>query len=242
VIAQDVGGSFGLRGGTQSEQVLLMIAAKKLGRPVKWTATRSELFIGEWHGRALTLDGQVALDADGKILAIRFADTVDIGAFTCYLGSFIGSKNISVTMGGVYAVPALFMTSKLAFTNTVPVSAYRGAGRPDIAFAIETLIDAAAAEHGFDPLALRRKNFIAKTAFPYKTANGTVYDCGDFEGVMNKALKLADYDGFAARKKQSEAQGKLRGIGVACYLEASGGLKTRCRAAGTRTEKSACSA
>ncbi len=223
VIAQDVGGSFGLRGGTQAEQILLMMAAKKLGRPVKWTSTRSELFVGEWHGRALTLEGEVALDKDGKILAIRFVDTVDLGAYTCYWGSFIGSKNISVTMGGVYKVPALSMSSKLAFTNTVPVSAYRGAGRPDIAFAIETLMDAAAAEHGFDRIALRRKNFIPKDAFPYQTANATVYDCGDFEGVMNKALKLADYDGFTERKADSERRGKLRGIGLACYLEASGG-------------------
>lgn len=223
VIAQDVGGSFGLRGGTQAEQILLMIAAKALARPVKWTATRSELFIGEWHGRALTLDGEVALDKNGQILAIRFADTIDLGAYTCYWGAFIGSKNVSVTMGGVYKVPALYMSSRLALTNTVPVSAYRGAGRPDIAFAIETLIDAAAAEHGFDRIALRRKNFIPKDAFPYQTANVTVYDCGDFEGVMNKALKLADYDGFAARQTDSVKRGKLRGIGLACYLEASGG-------------------
>ncbi len=223
VIAQDVGGSFGLRGGTFPEQVLLMIAAKMLGRPAKWTSTRSELFVSEWHGRALTLDGEVALDEHGRILAIRFNDTVDLGAYTCYWGSFIGSKNIAVTMGGVYRVPALHMSSKLAFTNTVPVSAYRGAGRPDIAFAIETLIDAAAAEHGFDPIALRRKNFIPKDAFPYQTANVTEYDCGDFEGVLNKALKLADYDGFAARRAESAERGKLRGIGVACYLEASGG-------------------
>ena len=223
VIAQDVGGSFGLRGGTQSEQILLMMAAKLLGRPVKWTATRSELFVGEWHGRALTLEGEVALDKDGNMLAIRFVDTIDLGAYTCYWGSFIGSKNISVTMGGVYKVPALYMSSKLAFTNTVPVSAYRGAGRPDIAFAIETLMDAAAAEHGFDRIALRRKNFIPKNAFPYKTANVTVYDCGDFEGVLNKALKLADFDGFAARQADSAKRGKLRGIGLGCYLEASGG-------------------
>ena len=187
VIAQDVGGSFGLRGGTHSEQVLLMVAAKKLGKPVKWTASRSELFLSDWHGRALSLEGQMALDAQGKILAIRFTDTVDLGAFNCYWGAFIGSKNISVTMGGVYRVPALHMTSRLAFSNTVPVSAYRGAGRPDIAFAIETLLEAAAAEHGFDAIALRRLNFIPPEAFPYTTANVTVYDCGEFEKVMDKA-------------------------------------------------------
>lgn len=223
IIAQDVGGSFGLRGGPGSEHVLLMIASKKLNRPVKWTASRSELFIGEWHGRALVLDGEMALDADGRMLAIRFTDTVDLGAFTCYWGAFIGSKNISVTMGGVYRVPALYMSSKLAFTNTVPVSAYRGAGRPDIAFAIETLVEATAAQHGLDPIELRRKNFIPKDAFPYKTANGTTYDCGEFEAVLDKALYLADHAGFPARRAASQQDGKLRGIGVACYLEASGG-------------------
>jgi aerobic carbon-monoxide dehydrogenase large subunit len=223
VVAHDVGGSFGLRGGTYSEQSLLMLASKLLSLPVKWTATRSELFISDWHGRALALEGELALDSDGKILAIRFNDVVNLGAFNCYWGAFIGSKNISVTMGGVYQVPALHMTSRLVFTNTVPVSAYRGAGRPDIAFAIETLIDAACAQHGFDGIALRRKNFIPKDAFPYITANGTTYDCGEFEAVMDKALKMADYDGFASRQELSTKQGKLRGIGVACYLEASGG-------------------
>jgi aerobic carbon-monoxide dehydrogenase large subunit len=223
VVAQDVGGSFGLRGGTYSEQSLLMLASKRLSRAVKWTATRSELFISDWHGRALTLEGEVALDADGKILAIRFTDVVDLGAFNCYWGAFIGSKNISVTMGGVYQVPALHMSSRLVFTNTVPVSAYRGAGRPDIAFAIETLMDAAAAEHGFDGIALRRRNFIHKNAFPYVTANGTTYDCGEFEAVMDKALGMADYEGFPSRRLDSRKNGKLRGIGVACYLEASGG-------------------
>ena len=181
------------------------------------------MFVSDWHGRGLTLAGQIALDGQGKILAIRFTDTIDLGAFNCYWGAFIGSKNVSVTMGGVYRVPALHMTSKLVFTNTVPISAYRGAGRPDIAFAIETLLEAAAAEHGLDPIAIRRLNFIAPSAFPYKTANGTTYDCGEFEAVLDKALRLADYKGFAARRAQAEQNGKRRGIGVACYLEASGG-------------------
>ena len=223
VIAQDVGGSFGMRGGACSEHVLLMLAARTLGRPVKWVASRSELFIGEWHGRALVLHGSLALDADGRILAIRFEDSADLGAYSCYWGAFIGSKNISVTMGGVYRVPALHMRSRLIYTNTVPVSAYRGAGRPDIAYAIERLIDQAAHEHGFDPIGLRRLNFIAKDAFPYTTANGTVYDCGDFHGVLDRALARSDYASFGARRDQSARRGKLRGIGVASYLEASGG-------------------
>lgn len=223
VIAQDVGGSFGVRGGAAPEHAMLMLAARSLGRPVKWVASRSELFVGEWHGRALVLEGSIALDADGRILAIRFDDQADLGAYSCYWGSFIGTRNISVTMGGVYRVPALYMRSRLAFTNTVPVSAYRGAGRPDIAYAIERLIEQAAAEHGLDPIELRRRNFIPKDAFPYRTANGTVYDCGDFEGALDKALALAGHAGFAARRDEAQRRGRLRGIGVACYLEASGG-------------------
>lgn len=222
VIAEDVGGSFGLRGGTGSEQVLLMLASRKLGRPVKWVASRSELFTGEWHGRGLTLQGSIALDADQRILAIRWDDQADLGAYTCYWQSFIGTRNISVTMGGVYRVPALFARQELIFTNTVPISAYRGAGRPDIAYAIERLIDQAAAEHGLDRLELRRRNFIPRDAFPYTTANGTVYDCGDFEGTLDKALALADIAGFGARRARSQQEGKLRGWGLGCYLEASG--------------------
>lgn len=222
VIADDVGGSFGLRGGTASEQVLLMLASRLLKRPVKWVATRSELFTGEWHGRGLTLQGRIALDAQQRILAIRWDDQADLGAYTCYWQSFIGTRNISVTMGGVYRVPALFARQELVYTNTVPISAYRGAGRPDIAYAIERLIDQVAAEHGLDRIELRRRNFIPNDAFPYTTANGTVYDCGDFEGTLDKALALADIQGFAARREASERAGKLRGWGLGCYLEASG--------------------
>lgn len=223
VVAQDVGGSFGLRSGAGPEHALVMLAARRLGHPVKWVASRSELFVSEWHGRALTLHGSIALDADGRMLAIRFDDEVDHGAYTCYWSTHIGTRNLSVTMGGVYRVPALYMRSRGWFTNTVPVNAYRGAGRPDIAYAIERLVDQAAAEHGFDPVALRRTNFIAPDAFPYTTANGTVYDSGDFPGVLEDALERADYDGFAARRQRSDERGLLRGIGIAYYLEACGG-------------------
>ena len=222
VIAEDVGGSFGLRGGSASEQALLMLAARRLGKPVKWVSSRSEHFTSEWHGRALRLTGHIALDAQHNILAIRWDHQADLGAYTCYFQAFIGTRNLSVTMGGVYRVPALFAHQELIYTNTVPVSAYRGAGRPDIAYAIERLIDQAAAEHGIDPVELRRRNFIPNDAFPYTTANGTVYDSGDFDGTMSKALAMADYAGFAARRDDAARRGKLRGIGFGCYLEASG--------------------
>lgn len=222
IVAQDVGGSFGLRGGPGSEHALLILAARRLLRPVKWVALRSELFSGEWHGRGLTLAGSLALDKDNNITAIRFKDTADLGAYNCYFGGFIGTNNLSVTMGGAYDVPALFMESSLVLTNTSPVSAYRGAGRPDIAFAIERLIDQAVVDHDLDPVDFRRQNFIKKEAFPYTTANGTVIDCGDFESVLGKALKLAEYDTFSQRRRVSLAAGKHRGIGIGYYVEKSG--------------------
>ncbi len=222
VSTQDVGGSFGLRGTPYSEHVCLVLAARKLKRPLRWVGSRSEVFLSDWHGRALTLDAQVALDAEGRILAMRFNDQTDVGAYNCYFSTFIGAKNLSVTMGGVYKVPALYMESDIVFTNTVPVSAYRGAGRPDIAYAVERLIDYAAHEHGFDPVALRRRNFIPLTDFPYRTANGTLYDTCDCAQVMDRALTLSDYAGFAKRRGESEQRGKLRGIGMATYLEISG--------------------
>lgn len=222
IIAEDVGGSFGLRGGAGPEHALLVIAARRLLRPVKWVALRSELFGGEWHGRSLTLAGSIAIDRDNKITAIRFNDHVDLGAYNCNFGGFIGTNNLSVTMGGAYRVPALYMQSKLVMTNASPVSAYRGAGRPDIAFAIERLIDQAVADHHLDPVDFRRINFIKKEDFPYTTANGTVIDCGDFDSVLDKALELADYNSFSQRRRSSLAGGRLRGIGIGYYVEKSG--------------------
>lgn len=222
VDTQDVGGSFGVRIGPFSEHAVMVMAARQLARPVRWVASRSEVFLSDWHGRALTLNGSIALDAQGKILALRYHDQVDLGAYNAYMSSFIGTRNLSVTMGGVYQVPALYMRSDLVYTNTTPVSAYRGAGRPDIAFAIERLVDHAAHEHGFDPIALRRANFIAPESFPFKTANGTLYDRCEFDRVLTRALEVSDYAGFARRKAEAESRGKLRGIGLASYLEASG--------------------
>ncbi|MGE5522497.1 MAG: xanthine dehydrogenase family protein molybdopterin-binding subunit, partial [Rhodospirillaceae bacterium] len=159
----------------------------------------------------------------GRFLAIRFDDRANLGAYAGAFGAFIATKNLTVTAGGVYRVPAIHVRTRLAYTNTVPVSAYRGAGRPDIAYAIERLVDHAAHEHGFDPIELRRRNFIPKEAMPYKTANAGTYDSGDFAAVMDDALARADWYGFPARKAASQRAGKLRGIGIATYLEAGGG-------------------
>ena len=221
--AHDVGGSFGLRGNPFAEHLALMVAAKKLGRAVKWVGSRADSMLSDWHGRALVLEGEVALDRSGKILAFRFSDTVDLGAFSSAWGSFIGTGNLSVTMGGVYDVPALAMRSRLVYTNTTPVSAYRGAGRPDIAWIIECLIDQAAVDHGFDKIELRRKNYISKAQMPYTTPVGTKYDCGDFAGVLDDGLRLSDWQGYAARAAASKERGLIRGRGLASYLEASGG-------------------
>jgi len=220
---QDVGGSFGVHGSAYPEYFAAMLAAKKLGRPVKWVGTRGEAFASDCHGRALSLTGEIAMDADGNILAIRFDDRADLGAYGGSFGAFIATRNLTITMGGVYRVAALYARTRLAYTNTAPVSAYRGAGRPDIAYAIERLVDYAAREHGFDPIDLRRRNFIPKDAMPYKTPNAGAYDSGDFEAVMDDALKRADWSGFPKRRALAKRAGKLRGIGIATYLEAGGG-------------------
>jgi len=221
VITELVGGSFGIRSYSYAEHVATMLAAQKLEAPVKWVATRSEIFLSDNQGRGLTLSAELALARDGTFLALRFEDAADLGAFSTPFGPQIGSRNITVTMGGVYRIPAMYAYTRCAYSNAVPMSAYRGAGRPDIACAIERVVDRAAAEHGFDPVALRRKNFIPPDAMPYKTANGTTYDSGEFEAVMDKALLLADWKSFPARRERSKREGKLRGIGIATFLEAS---------------------
>lgn len=223
IATQDVGGSFGIRGPAYPEYAAAMLAARRLGRPVKWVGSRSESFSSDFHGRALNLGGEIALDAEGNFLAIRFDHRCDIGAYAAAFGSFIASRNVTVTIGGVYRVPALYARSRLAFTNAAPISAYRGAGRPDVAYAIERLVDHAAHEHGFDPIALRRRNFVPPSAMPYKTANGTTYDSGEFAAVMDAALQRADWAGFASRRDAAAKAGRLRGIGIATYLEAGGG-------------------
>ncbi|MBL8383527.1 MAG: xanthine dehydrogenase family protein molybdopterin-binding subunit [Burkholderiales bacterium] len=221
LIVEDVGGSFGIRGTPYPEYFLAMLAAKELGRPVKWVGSRADTFLSDYHGRALSLTGEVALDEAGNFLAFRWSDTIDLGAYAGPFGAFIGTQNISITSHGVYKVPAVHVRSVLAYTNTTPISAYRGAGRPDIAYAIERLVDQAAHEHGFDPVALRQRNFIAPAQMPYKTATGPIYDSGDFPAVFAHALAAADHAGFSGRRAQSAARGRLRGIGFASYLEAA---------------------
>ena len=222
MVTRDVGGSFGVRGGAYAESIALALAAQKLGRPVKWVAARSELFLSENHGRALSLTGELALDADGRFLALRFDDRADLGAYATMFGALVGSRNLTITMGGVYRIPALYGRARLAYSNATPVSSYRGAGRPDIACAIERLVDHAAAEHGFDPAELRRKNFIPPEAMPYKTANGTTYDCGEFAAVMGQGAGASPTGRDSPRGANSRRAGTAARHRHGELLEASG--------------------
>ena len=219
--ARDVGGGFGQRSGAYPEYAALMIAAKTLGAPVKWTATRTEGLMTDTHGRNMIAHGQLALDKDGKFLAMRIDWIVDLGAYLSP-GAQGHIRNTTNCMTGVYRIPALYGTYRIPITNTTPIGAYRGAGRPDIAYTVERLVNQAAAEIGMDPAELRRRNFIPPSAFPYTSPTGGSYEIADLPGVLEKALKLADWKGFAGRRAKSKKAGKLRGIGISTVIENTG--------------------
>jgi carbon-monoxide dehydrogenase large subunit len=223
VIAEDVGGGFGVRFNMYPEYCAVLLAAKKTGRAVKWTGSRSEVFLSDEQGRDVVSTSELALDASGKFLAMRFAYTADLGAYLAPTGPFINTQGVVACLTGVYDVPAACARVRLAVTNKAPGAAYRGAGRPVMSYMIERLVEQAALELNVDPAELRRKNLVPKNRFPYKAANGNTYDCGDFEGVLTDALAASDWAGFPARRAQSAARGKLRGRGMAAYIEASGG-------------------
>jgi carbon-monoxide dehydrogenase large subunit len=226
IVAEEVGGGFGVRFNAYPEYGVLLLAAKTLGRPVKWVSTRSEVFVADEQARDILHTGQAALDVEGRILAMRFDYLANCGAYLAFTGSFINTVNLVNVVSGVYDVPAVFVNAKLAVTNTVPTAAYRGAGRPVASYLLERLIDECAHAIGMDAAEFRRRNLVPKARFPYKTVTGFEYDCGDFEGVLSKALALSDWNGFPARKKESERKGKLRGRGMSTYIEAtaSGGF------------------
>ncbi len=219
----DVGGGFGARTDPFPEYPPLMYAARQLKRPVKWLSTRSEDFLTDNHGRALKLSGELAYDANGKFLAIRTQWLCDSGAYLAHAGVFTNSLNGRVVGAGVYNVEALYGRHRQVMTNTAPTNAYRGAGRPEANFIVERLVDEAAAKLGIDPFELRRRNLIKKSQFPYKTLTGAVFDSGDYSALAAKVKQEADYKGFAARRRQSRKNGKLRGLGSAMFVEPSGG-------------------
>jgi carbon-monoxide dehydrogenase large subunit len=221
VIAEEVGGGFGVRFNVYPEYCAALFAARRLGRPVKWTGSRSEVFLADEQARDVRAKGALALDAQGKILGMRFDMLANLGAYLAPTGPFINTLGIINCLSGVYDVPAAYARVRLALTNTAPMAAYRGAGRPVMSYALERLVEHAAHEIGMDPAEFRRRNFIRN--FPYRIAAGFEYDCGDFEGVMDKALAAAGWQGFAERRKAAASRGRLRGRGMATYIEATGG-------------------
>ena len=222
VIAPDVGGGFGSKIYHYAEEALVTWAAAKLGRPVKWTADRSEAFMSDAHGRDHESTAEMALDADGNFLALRVSTLCNMGAYLSTFGPAVPTYLYATLLAGVYRTPVIYAEVKAVFTNTVPVDAYRGAGRPEATFLLERLVDVIAQETGRDRIEIRRQNFIPADAFPYQTPVALQYDSGNYEATLAAALAAADYEGFPARRAAAAANGKLRGIGISTYLEACG--------------------
>ncbi len=219
ILTGNVGGSFGMKAAMYPEYVCILHAARELGRPVKWTDDRSGAFVSDHHGRAFDMEMEVAFDKDGLILAIRLTGFGDLGGFCGAFGPLLPTVNVAKNTVSVYRTPLLEVSTKCVFTNTTLVSAYRGAGRPEGNYNMERALDLAAIEMGIDRFELRKRNFIKPREMPFKSSAGTEYDVGDFPGVFKHALELADAKGFKARRRDSKKNGKLRGLGVGCYLE-----------------------
>ena len=224
VLTEDVGGGFGLKSSVYPEYPALMAAAQKLSRPVHWAATRSESFLTDNQARDNTTTAELALDHDGRFLALHIDAVVDIGAYVSGLGVFIATSNFGRCFPTVYDIPKIAIGVRCVFSNTVPTGPYRGAGRPEANYVMERLVDAAARQTGIDPVTLRRRNLIPPSAIPHATAVGTTIDSGDFEAIFDRALALAEYPTFNLRRHAAEAKGKLRGIGLAMLLEHAGGM------------------
>jgi aerobic carbon-monoxide dehydrogenase large subunit len=226
VVSRDVGGGFGLRGKTFPESVLVLFAAKRLGRPVKWRADRQETFLCDVHGRDHATHGEMAFDKDGRVLAMRIDNIANVGAYLSDNGPRVCTAAGARVAGTVYDVPALQLSVRVTFTNTVPVCAYRGAGRPEIAYQMERLLDQGARALGLGRDEIRRRNFIRPEQLPYKNRVGLLIDSGHFQETMEKALQHSDWAGFEKRRDEARRHGKLRGIGLGYYCEASGGQPT----------------
>ena len=224
IVTHDVGGGFGMKIFCYPEQVLVLYAARKLGRPVRWTGERTEGFLSDTQGRDHVTRAEMAMDEEGRFLALR-ADTVaNIGAYTSNFGPYIPTACMTQMYSGLYRIPAIYGEVACVFTHTVSVDAYRGAGRPEASYMMERLVDACAREMGVDGREIRRRNFIRPEDLPYDTGLARIYDSGDYTRLLDEATQRADWDGIAQRKAQAAAQGKLRGIGLASYVEACGGV------------------
>ncbi len=223
VITNDVGGGFGMKAQAYPEYAAILYASRQIGRTVKWRNTRLESFLSDTQGRGSLLEGELALDRSGRFLALRARNLVGIGAYTSSFASVFSTVNTKNCLSSVYRIPAIELGVKVVLTNAVPLGPYRGAGRPEALYVIERLIDAAARSMGIDRVELRRRNLIPPDAMPYQAATGPIYDSGEFEALLDKALALSDWHGFAKRRAISKKAGKLRGIGVCCFLEVAGG-------------------
>jgi carbon-monoxide dehydrogenase large subunit len=220
VLCEEMGGNFGTRNFFYPEWALLAWAARRVGRPVKWTCERSESFLTDYQGRDLTVEAELALDADGNFLAVRSANLSNLGG---YAAAFVSLQKGMGLLSGVYRVPTGYVRGRGAVTNTVPTTPYRSAGRPEVIFVIERLVDLAADRLGIDPVALRRRNLIPSAAQPYANPLGLTYDSGDYAAAMEKALAFADWQGFSARRAEALRRGRRRGIGLANYIEITTG-------------------
>ncbi len=220
VVSPDVGGGFGSKIPHYAEEVLVTWASRKVGRPVKWTAERSESFLSDTQGRDHVTHAELALDADGKFVGLRVDTAANLGAYLSTFSTVVPTYLHGILFAGCYTTPAIYCEVKAVFTNTVPVDAARGAGRPEAAFVLERLVDTAARELGVSPVELRRKNFIRD--FPYQTPVALQYDTGDYDATLDEALELANYDTFEERRAEARERGKLRGIGISTFLEACG--------------------
>jgi carbon-monoxide dehydrogenase large subunit len=219
VISPDVGGGFGMKGFMYPEQVLVLIAAKKVGRPVRWSADRSEAFLADDHGRDMITEADLALDKDGKILGLHIHGTANMGGYLSQFAPFVPTLAGGRIFGGLYKIAKTFAEVKCYFTNSAPIDAYRGAGRPEAAYLMERLMDEAARVTGIDRVELRRRNLPAPEELPYKNWFGLDFDSGDYPHMLEAGLAHADVDGFEARRKDSEARGMKRGLGIAYYVE-----------------------
>ena len=222
VVAPDVGGGFGSKIYHYAEEAIVTWAAGRLGRPVKWTADRTESFMSDAHGRDHVSTAEVAIDKDGTFLGLRVRTLCNMGAYLSTFAPAVPTYLYATLLAGVYRTPAIHAEVKAVFTNTVPVDAYRGAGRPEASFLLERLVDAVCHDTGIDRVEIRRRNFIPRSAFPYQTPVALQYDSGDYDATLEAALKAADWAGFEGRRAEAARRGKLRGIGVSTYLEACG--------------------
>jgi carbon-monoxide dehydrogenase large subunit len=226
VITEDVGGAFGMKTLVYPEYPALLVAAKQLGRPVHWMASRAESFLTDNQARDMFADAELALDENGKFQALRLSCVVNLGAYVGSVGVFLATSNFARCLPGMYRIPLIDVRVRCAFTNTVPTAPYRGAGRPEANYLLERTVEEAARITAIAPDKIRKRNLIPPSAMPYKTPVGTTYDSGNFPAVFDKAFALAAYPDFPRRRREAAKRGRLRGIGISCFLEHAGGMPT----------------